>query len=215
MKPLPNSKKKILVIGDNGAGVTHQLGELTPFLYHWFSKVGEVTVREDYGLLTKQELDEFWLCVNYMERWDKAGSDRLAAAIISYVARGGRILTLHNGMITFSHYELEQLWGGRYIKHHAPYTCLRYKVTDDKGKDRYYTVTEEPYLIELNTLTPRETFLTFEYGDVDVAAGWWRGFGRGQVVVLTLGHHRRTFKSKLMNQVMVQSLKRLEVENGE
>ena len=207
--------KKILVIGDYEAAKWHPLKGVDERLEQ-ILKGYDVTCTDDYSRLTSDELKKYALLINYADAWQTNGTRQSAGAIISYVAEGGSILTLHSGIIMRSTPEMELMQGGRFTGH--PEACdLTYTPTDIKHPIldgiQAFTVFEEPYRLTLAELAEHEILMTYSHDGQDWAAAWTLLYGMGKVVYLSIGHQAKSFENEMFAKLILNSVKWCEVND--
>ncbi|QHW32953.1 ThuA domain-containing protein [Paenibacillus rhizovicinus] len=155
-----------------------------------------LTATEDYNVLNELNQAEYPLCISYTDCWNRALAPEQTAGLLRYVAGGGGLLVIHNGVSLQSSPELAQLIGARFTGH-PPYQSLNYHpVYGHHLLDgvESFALDEEPYLFELDSLAARTEFLTFEFEGERYPAGWERAYGLGKLVYLQPGHHAPSFK---------------------
>ena len=201
--------KKILVIGDyNDAkwhplkGVDERLGRIL--------KDYVVKCTEDYASLTSDELKKYALLINYADAWRTRGTRQTAGAILSYVAEGGSLLTLHSGIIMRSTPEMELLQGGRFTGH--PEACdLTYAPTESKHPIldgvQAFTIFEEPYRVTMADFAEHEVLMTYSHDGQDWPAAWALSYGMGKVVYLSMGHQAQSFDNEMFAKLIINSVK--------
>ncbi|MCM1189126.1 MAG: ThuA domain-containing protein [bacterium] len=189
--------KRILVLGDSTQPLWHPLSNLEPLTEELRSGY-EVVETEDYPDLERKYLETFDVCINYMDNWENRGTRKAQEALCGYVEDGGRMLTLHTGIITKKSRPLLVLNGGAFTGHaEAGILTYRYCGTDPtlgEGAEDF-ELFEEPYRYEL--LRPQEMtlFLEYRHGGEWYPAGWHLPCGRGKVVYLAPGHDREAFRN--------------------
>ena len=188
--------KKACILGDYKDIKYHPLSVIEDALLGVFGHYAECEIITDYASLIPGDLDRYSLVVDYISGWDNKGNDNAAAALLSYVAGGGQMLCLHNGVIKHSHHDLEGLYGGSMVMH-PPYTRLAYRVHEHPITTGLadFELDEEPYLLDFDFFTQKDVFLTYKYGLCDIPAGWTLSFGSGRVCCVTAGHNAHSFKS--------------------
>ena len=206
-------KKKILVIGDYEAAKWHPLKGVDVQLEQ-ILKDYDLIFTDDYSSLTSEELKKYSLLINYADAWQTNGTKQTAGAILSYVAEGGAILTLHSGIITRSTPEMELMQGGRFTGH--PDACdLTYTPADTShpildGIENF-TIFEEPYRLTLVELAEHDVFMTYSHDGQDWTAAWTLSYGTGKVVYLSIGHQAKSFENEMFRKLIVNSVKWCEV----
>lgn len=200
--------KKIIVLGDGCTDARyHAVSNLQP-LMDALGNEYEFTVKENYSVLELGELDPFNACINYIDNWEKKGSQQCQDAILSYVGKGGNLLTLHNGIITKNSQSLLLLNGATFMGHEA-YSELKYRETgvcpELQVNMENFKMPEEPYQYKFMRTEGMEVFLEYQYKDKWYPAGWKIPFKKGRVIYLAPGHDEKTFR----NQTYLAQIKRV------
>jgi type 1 glutamine amidotransferase len=108
--------KKAILIGDNEKMKYHPLSgpdrELSDILDEF-----ELEIAEDYDRFREESLKAFDLCISFTDCWDDKPGDEQVVGLLSYVAHGGGLLSIHNGISLCGRYELAQLHGGKFTGH--------------------------------------------------------------------------------------------------
>ncbi|MBR6706516.1 MAG: ThuA domain-containing protein [Clostridia bacterium] len=128
--------------------------------------------------------------LSYLDEWKEKPRAEWAAGLTRFVAEGGGLLLLHNGICVQSDPLIEEMIGGRFLNHPA-----QEEITFTPGgllQDcRPFTVKEEPYRFALKD--PGEMILTYDQGGETYPAGWRRTYGKGRVAYLCPGHTGEIF----------------------
>jgi len=132
--------------------------------------------------------------VSLADEWERPLSGQAAAGIESYVASGGNLLVLHNGISIQERPELARLVGARFT-HHPDAGPLEFQITP-RGRELWgdvsaWTMDDEPYRFEF--LTDVEILLEYRHEDMVWPAGWRRAYGRGRVTFLMPGHYAASY----------------------
>lgn len=191
--------KKIIILGDRTRPRWHPVSNLEPLVEALHSKY-EFTVTEEYPELTGECLERFDACINYIDNWQDRGTLAAQEAICEYVRKGGRMLTLHNGIITKSAEPLLRLNGGSFTGH-ANYSELEYRSigTNKELNDgtESFQLFDEPYQYVFFHREAINLFLEYQYEGQWYPAGWWLPSEKGRVVYLAPGHDREAFRNPL------------------
>ena len=198
--------KKILVIGDYEAK-WHPLTGVDKQLERILSGY-DVKCMADYTNLTADELKGYDILICYLDAWGSNGTQKTAGAILSYVAGGGSLLSIHSGIIMKNTPEMELMQGARFTGH--PEACeLTYTPTESKhpimnGIDSFM-IFEEPYRFQMAGLVEPEMLLTYAHEDKTWDAAWVLPYGMGNVVYLSMGHSAKSFDSETFGKLIVNS----------
>jgi len=182
--------KKLLLLGDYVQYSYHPLHAVEKELISILEEAFQITVCAEYAELTLGDLQQYDVILDYIDGWSRCGNSSLAAAMLQYVAQGGSIFALHNGIIKRTHPDLEQLYGARQAGHPAR-TTLHYVFTSTslvyEGLEPF-DLFEEPYMFTMDPIADVAKFLSYHWEDPDFPAGWTRLYGNGKVAVLSPGH---------------------------
>lgn len=194
------------------------LGSYSQVKYHPFEGVdrqlqeilageAEVQCSEDFNLLNPDKLKTYRLLISYAEFSDEPVSDEQTAALLSYVAGGGGLLVIHNGISLQRRPELSALIGARFTGH-PPFGPLPVTV---KEKDHpvmegigSFTMEEEPYYFELGGLLKPDILAEYEHDGALRPAVWCHAFGLGRVLYLMPGHHLPSFHEEPFRRMIRQ-----------
>lgn len=191
--------KKVLLLGNYQAKY-HPVGEFGRRMAELFEdvKVAVTEEAEELRLLKEKAYD---LCVIYREFDEEPLSDEQTAVLLAFVAEGGPLLALHNGISIQTRGELAQMLGGRFTEH-PPYKELPevhylaedgHPVTEGVGE---FWMPDEFYRFETADFAERELLLSYEEEGKRYPAGWVRRFGKGKVLYLCCGHGSYAFDNK-------------------
>lgn len=195
------------------------LGQYEGAKYHPFTRVDreiqaifehmmDVECTDDYAVLQKDKLEDYDLFISYTEFSDQEIPADQADALISYVANGGGLLVIHNGISLQRSKELEKLIGGRFTGH-PEYTAL--PVRYNKGIHPIveslddFTIDEEPYRFEMSPHESAVVFAEYEHDGQRWPAAWAHTYGSGRVVYLMPGHHLPSFQVESVRQLIRES----------
>ncbi|RXZ78448.1 ThuA domain-containing protein [Paenibacillaceae bacterium] len=195
------------------------LGNYTEVKYHPFEKVdreietsleevAEVTSTGDYSVLNKETLSGYELFISYTEFSQEPLSQERVAALLEYVAGGGGLLVIHNGISLQRNKELMAMIGAKFTGH-PEFTTLPVRSTQPdhpimQGIEPY-AIDDEPYRFDM--LPHFETTILAEYehdGQLWPAA-WAHEHGLGRVVYLMNGHQLSCFAVQPFRQLIKQA----------
>ena len=199
--------KRILLLGDAANAPYHPLTRVEPGLRRALDGLGTLEVRTDYRALKCAELSQFDMIVSYIDTFPDMGP--FEAELAQYIRGGGRVLALHNGIITPDGSALASCYGGVFLTH-PEYQPLRYRAAPQAGwlEPRAFEMAEEPYMVRPLD-GENEVFLTFELDGHAFPAGWIRRAGRGSVLYLAPGHDDRTTENPAFTHLLRQCATRL------
>lgn len=201
--------KNILILGDKTNVRWHNLCELNQLIEALKELDCQVTVSEDYQDITKAELKYYDVCINYIDNWEDRGNLIAQEEILSYLLEGGRMLTLHNGIIVKGATKLLDIHGAEFTGHEE-YTMLTYIKAEGNHPImegfQSFEITEEPYEFYIRNSISMDVFLNYRYKDLNYPAGWTVKPGEGKLVYLSFGHNAKTFASKSVLELCIRSL---------
>jgi type 1 glutamine amidotransferase len=202
--------KKAILIGDNEYAKYHPMKGVDEELMGILMGVTDLECTEDYGIFDEEKLTEYSLVISYVDSSIGGLSKSQAAALLSYVVKGGGFLAIHNGIFIQNHYELAQLVGGKFTGH-PPYTRLEFEVTEPNHpvmKDvNPFALEDEPYRFEYSNMVPRTVLMRYKHDEALWDAAWAHEFGLGRVVYLAPGHSAQSFKNPEYRKVIANSAK--------
>jgi type 1 glutamine amidotransferase len=191
------------------------LGNYSTVLYHPFTGIDrslaeilvhdfKATATENRSMLTRTFLKEYDLFISYADDWESSLTDDQAGDLLSFVATGGGILAIHNGISFQKTTEFAQLVGGIFTGHpprkNLTYTYgnLMHPITEGLVPFRLY---EELYIFKFSPFIE----LTIILESKGHPAGWVRPFGKGKVVYLSPGHDKSTFSNPTYREIIRRS----------
>jgi len=194
-------------------------GNYTNYLYHPLKGVDEeiktvlkpyldVYATEDLSIFNSNTLSDTDLLILYKDNLDTDVKSNHAAAVISYVSNGGKLLILHNGISFYNGYEYFQIAGGRF-DYHPEISNLTFHAQDHPITEGIndFVIFDEPYRFDLTSHTPRHVFLEYEMDGLRYPAGWTVDFCLGKIVYLMPGHTADSFRNNAYRQLILNSYK--------
>jgi type 1 glutamine amidotransferase len=193
-----SDKIRALLLGDDSGALWHPL---TPVREELDAILGEnwiVESTEDYDRMAGLNRDSIELFISYTDCWSRDLTPEQISGLIGYVAAGGGLLLLHNGISLHRSYEAAQMIGAKFAGH-PPYQPLVYRAAAATAHPvmadfHDFELDEEPYMFEFDPFTPRTVFLEFEFEGKRHPAAWSHSYGLGRVLYLQPGHHAPSFK---------------------
>ena len=192
---------RILLIGDEKKAPYHPLGGVVHGIYLALQDICELTVTTAYKSLLPEELWLYDAVISYIDTYQE--QDGFDTVLADYVRKGGRLLALHNGIISLQGTALEQVLGGSFTGH-PQYTPLVYEWEGETLGQ----VAEETYMVQ-QIDDKNKVFLQFVYEGERYPAGWLRSTGIGRAAYLAPGHDARTGESRLFQELLRRTLYRL------
>ncbi|WP_435924678.1 ThuA domain-containing protein [Paenibacillus sp. DYY-L-2] len=191
-----HSKPKALLIGDYKDAPYHPLEAVEEKLLQILESGWQVSTTDQYDSLLRENNSAYRLYISYADRWDRPVSSEQTAGLLSYVAEGGGLLVLHNGISLQARPEMAQMIGARFTGHPA-YQELGFHVEMPEhpvtAGIRPFTMEEEPYRFEMAPLSDHEVLLTYHHEGERYPATWARSYGLGRIAYLMPGHHLESF----------------------
>ncbi|MBD0382917.1 ThuA domain-containing protein [Paenibacillus sedimenti] len=202
------TEKHILLIGDDHSGAWHPLKPVQQELEKILEGEFRLTVTQNYDDLSTLDTNEFALCISYADIWTRALTPEQIAGLLKFVAGGGGLLAIHNGISLAGSYELLQVIGAKFVTH-PPFQLLDFYRTMKEhpllqGVEDF-TVEEEPYQFEFDPFTPRTVFLEYEHAGKRWPSAWEQNYGLGKVVYLHPGHRAASFRSEAIKRLILNS----------
>ncbi|WP_410767846.1 ThuA domain-containing protein [Fontibacillus sp. BL9] len=193
---MSNSKPKALLIGDYLEAPYHPLGAVEERLEQIIGEQWQVTASDNYDNLLHENIKRYQLCISYADRWDDPVTSAQTAGLITFVAEGGGLLVLHNGISLQARPEAAQMIGARFTGHPA-YQGLDFQVQKSchpiMAGISSFTLEEEPYRFDIDSFSDHEVLLTYRHEGQEWPAAWARSFGLGRMTYLMPGHHLPSF----------------------
>lgn len=197
MVALNNDKIRVLLLGNEEDAPHHPMGAVQERIKEILGTAYEVTTTTERRLLREEHLQSYGICISYADSWKQAPEPAETAGLLRYVAGGGGLLVIHNGISLQASPELAQLIGARFTGH-PPYTSLSMNIADAEHPLTHglkgFTMDEEPYRFVVDPLAELYILLTYAHEGEDWPAAWTRTYGEGRVVYLMPGHHKASFE---------------------
>ncbi|MFF2888694.1 ThuA domain-containing protein [Paenibacillus sp. NPDC057967] len=201
---------KLLLIGDNVHSTWHPLEPARQQLHTIAADSFELVPTEDYDKLKTLEEDGFSAVISYADCWNRKLAAEQIVGLLRFVAGGGGLLVIHNGISLQASHELTGLIGARFTGH-PPYQPLTYLLAQENHPlldgVQPFTVDEEPYMFEFGTFSPRQVFLEYEFEGSRYPAGWEHRYGLGRLVYLQPGHCAPSFLPDSYRQLILNSIR--------
>lgn len=197
-----------LLIGNNDDAPYHPLHNIEQQLMDILCGTAQVVATDRTATLTQAEINNFDLLISYVDNWEQKLAADEVASILQFVANGGGLLVIHNGISLQTNPELSQLIGAKFTGH-PPYTSLSYQISASEhpllAGLKSFTMDEEPYRFELDPFADIEILLTYFHEEQHWPAAWCRHYGLGRVVYLSPGHHLPSFLNEEYGRWIVNS----------
>jgi len=195
------------------------LGNYENVKYHPFEKVdreieaslaevAEVTSTGDYGVLNRETLGGYELFISYTEFSQEPIAQEKVAALIEYVANGGGLLVIHNGISLQRNKELMAMIGAKFTGHPEFTTLPVQNTLPDhpimKGIEAY-EIDDEPYRFDMLPHYDTTILAQYEHDGKLWPAAWAHEYGLGRVVYLMNGHQLSCFSVPSFRQLIKQA----------
>jgi type 1 glutamine amidotransferase len=184
------------VVFGNRVAPYHPLGAVEGALRAIFERDFPVRCTEDVTELTT-DIGDARLVIAYADTWETPLDEAAAAGLVRFVAAGGGLLVLHNGICWAKNPRVLPLMGAVFAGH-PEQARLSYRLTGDHpiapGQGDF-ELQEEPYRYDFAPDFSAEVFLHYEHEGRLWPAGWARTHGAGRVVVLQPGHRPAAFEN--------------------
>lgn len=199
-------KSKALLLGDYTQAPYHPLAGVDERLKDILIDSFDMSITDDYSLLSG-DLSEFKLVISYADRWDTSLSDSEIGGLTSFVAKGGGLLVIHNGICFSSRHEFKSMVAASFASHPAQ-EVLPFEVSSEhpitKGVPNF-NIQEEPYQYDFCNHIKPQVFMTYQYDGKQWESGWNLNFGKGRVVCLHPGHEVKVFEETSYRQIIKRS----------
>ncbi|ULL14739.1 ThuA domain-containing protein [Paenibacillus sp. H1-7] len=204
------AKKRILIIGDDHLGAWHPLELVQNELEKILGGEFRLTVTRNYDYLSTLNTSEYAAVISYADIWTRKLTSGQIAGLLRFVAGGGGLLAIHNGISLAGSYELLQVIGAKFVTH-PPYQKLHfYRIMNEhpllEGVADF-TIEEEPYQFEFDPFTPRTVLIEYEYHGKRWPSMWEHNYGLGKVVYLHPGHRADSFKPEAIQRLILNSVR--------
>jgi len=203
--------KQILLIGDERQAKWHPLGPMRKRLEQILGgRFRLVAMESDESWPALLDSGEFAACISYADLWKRVPAPRQTAALLKFVAGGGGLLAIHNGISLANAWELLQVIGAKFAGH--PPSCELHfrRAADDhpilRGVQNF-AMKEEPYRFEFDPCTPRTLLLEYEYEGKRWPSAWEHRYGLGRVVYFHPGHTADSLKPEAAQRFVANSVR--------
>jgi type 1 glutamine amidotransferase len=199
-----------LLIGNNDDAPYHPLHVVQEQLIRILGDSVKVDATDKTAPLKQDKINTYDLLISYRDNWEQSLNADEVAGILQFVANGGGLLVIHNGISMGVSSELAQLIGAKFIGH-PDYTSLTFQATASEhpliNGLSGFIMDEEPYRFELDPFADIEMLLVYRHEDQDWPAAWSRDYGMGRVVYLAPGHHLPSFLNEEFSHWIINSAK--------
>lgn len=199
-------KMKALLLGDYSLTPYHSLTGVDEKINNILNEFFDISVTDDYSLLSN-ELEDIKLIICYADRWNSALNDSEMGGLVSFVARGGGLIVLHNGISLGKRDEFKSMTGA-WFTGHPESNMLPFQLVGEHPICMGITdfeMYEEPYQYGFCNHIEPEVFLYYQNEGKIFKSGWTNKFGEGKVVCLHPGHDMKSFENPSYNQIIIRS----------
>lgn len=198
---------KALALGSYSAVKYHPFKDVDREFQQIFAGEAVIDCTEDLDQLNPEYLAGYDFIISYTEFADEPLTPQQTAALVSFVAGGGGLLVVHNGISMQRTQELGTVLGG-YFTYHPEYTSLQieFPLPDHpivKGIEPF-TIDDEPYYFEMQPHFNTTVLAHYNHDGAMREAAWCHAYGQGRVVYLMPGHHLPSFSVEPFRQLILQ-----------
>lgn len=209
----PGHKPNILVLADDASFARYHPASNLDAIVADLAEDADIRVEREYRQLVNREVPfaNVDLIINYIDNWadlDSWEQDRLAARLIIWLAGGGVLLTLHNGIITRDSPELLQVHGADFTQH-DPIASLRFELAEDcdpilAEAFEPFDLIDEPYEYRFDLFFDEyaKIWLYYLYQNERRPAAWHRSYGEGHMLYLMPGHDAQATGQPMLLQLV-------------
>lgn len=199
------SALKALALGSYSEVKYHPFAGVDRELEQIFANDLQVHSSEDLRLLQAETLSDYKLVISYIEFSEEKIPAEQSGALLSYVAGGGGLLVVHNGVSIQRNQELGTMIGAHYT-HHPEFTSLQMSIPAREHPIMQgiedFAMDEEPYYFEKHPYFESTVLAEYPHGGTMRPAAWCHEFGLGRVVYLMPGHHLPSFSVEPFRQIL-------------
>lgn len=202
---------KIIIYGDYTSVLWHPLAGIAPWVDSLRAAGHEVTMTEDYPAVSAEVLQQYEVCVNYTDNWEHRGTQEAEQVLCDFVEAGGKLLSIHSGIITPGAEQLLDLHGASF-NHHPEAEEITFYPGEAEGElaallDGFATfaIKEEPYMFDIRK-DDRAVYLWYEYHGDRYPAAWVRKQGAGTMVYIAPGHEARVTGAEMVQKLYSNAL---------
>jgi len=197
--------KEILLLGTRVGAPWHPLGAVEAEIRDCLEGQGPLEVTDDLGRL--KSLVGLGLLVLCADEWETPLDDDETGGLLGFVAGGGGLLVLHNGICFQKRVEFQALVGARFTGHPDAGPLEFRSVAPDHpvGRAEGWTLDDEPYRFEFHPAQEATVLYQYFHEGVWHPAAWTSKFGRGQVVYLMPGHSAASYRHPAYRSVVASA----------
>jgi len=196
-----------LALGDYVDARYHPFGGIDAELKAIFEGRIEMEATDQYARLNAENLSAYRLFISYTEfAKEKPLPAGQVAALLSYVACGGGLLAIHNGISLQKSDELASMLGAKFTGH-PPYAALQVRVREPAHPIMQgigdFVIDDEPYRFAFHPFQRTTVLAEYEHEGERWPAAWAHEYGLGRVVYLMPGHRRSAFQTEMYRKLIL------------
>jgi hypothetical protein len=100
---------RVLLIGDDKEAMDHPLELIEKEMEQILAEGIQVTAPNDYEYFARLDTDEYDVYISYTDCWRRDLTAEQTSGLLRFVAGGGGLLVIHNGIFIQRSYELSQV----------------------------------------------------------------------------------------------------------
>lgn len=200
-------EKKVLILGDYEEAPYHPLAPVEELFLEILNEC-DVKCSKDREEL--KNLERYDLFLSYVDAWDKKLDTEYLADLLAYVAKGGKMLVLHNGISYQENFEFATMVGARFVQHPDRQEIKITMVGEHELTEGLepFVLYEEPYQFEFLDRNHKEwkatILMEYEAEGTKYPAAWVRDYGAGKVCYFMPGHDVSVFENTMFQKTLKQ-----------
>lgn len=190
--------KRALLIGNRGG--LHDVEAASRALCEVFMMRYRLHIMDEtrYQTLTYKDLAGWDLVIFMPDRYRARPCRDTTQALVTYVAWGGCLLSLHTGLITGGAFELDLMHAARFTGHEA-YGTMDYVPGPCAGAHTQIagdiSIKDEPYTFEFDPMKKTHVLLEQTYAERRWPAAWAHAWAKGKVGCVAPGHDEESIRA--------------------
>ena len=200
-------KLKSIALGNYSDAKYHPFTNIDKNIEEIFQEFIDRKSTDDYTVVNNDSLGEYELFISYTEFADDPLPQASTAALLSYVANGGGLLVIHNGISLQRSPELSAMIGARFTGHPA-FGALPIQISEPnhpimEGIEPFI-IEDEPYRFDMNPLLSMTILAEYEHEGKKWPAAWAHEYGLGRIVYLMPGHQLSAFEVQPYRELILR-----------
>jgi type 1 glutamine amidotransferase len=180
-------RPRIAILGTGSEATYHPLAPLEAELTRILAPLGVPLFLTDRDAFLSSIPEGLGLLVLLSDDWEKPADDEGIAGLVSWVAKGGDLLVLHQGISLQARSEFATLVGARFTRHPEA-TVLAFTPLGPLEGLGPWEMHDEPYRFEFDPLAALSPLLEYRDAEGVHPAGWERRYCLGRIAYLAPGH---------------------------